>query len=54
MLVLESLIYHVHSYGKEFGSNVVGKLINATDDDIKNGKIYVHNELPKDQGKNSK
>ena len=54
MLVLESLIYHVHSYGKEFGSNVVGKLINATDEDTPNGKIYAHNEFPKDLGKNSK
>ena len=53
MLVLESLIYHVHSYGKEFGSNVVGKLINATDEDIANGKIYTYKDFDNDQGKNS-
>ena len=53
MLVLESLIYHVHSYGKEFGSDFVGKLINATDENTTNGKIYVNNDFPKDQGKNS-
>ena len=53
MLVLESLIYHVHSYGKEFGSNVVGKLINATDENTTNEKIRAHKDVAKDQGENS-
>ena len=52
MLVLESLIYHVHSYGKDFGSNMVGKLINATDEDTTNGKIYAKSDFEKDHGKN--
>ena len=39
MLVLESLIYHVHSYGEESGSNIVGNLINATNSNITNDKI---------------
>ena len=51
MLVLESLIYHVNSYGKEFGSNFVGKLINATDEDTTNGMIFTNNDFDKDQGK---
>lgn len=50
MLVLESLIYHIHSYGNEFGSHVKGKLINATDVNITNGVISSKIDVNEDKG----
>ena len=50
MLVLESLVYHVHSYGEEFGSNIVGNLVNATNSNTANAKRTNTIDFVKDQG----
>ena len=50
MLLLELLIYHLHVYDKELGYNVVGKLINATNESINNPKIRHNVDLDEDQG----
>ena len=50
MLLLESLVYHLHVYDKDLGSNVEGKLVNATNENIDNPQIRLNLDLDKDQG----
>ena len=50
MILLESMIYHLHVYDKELGSNVVGKLVNATNESINLPQIRHTVDLDKDQG----
>ena len=50
MLLLESMIYHLHVYDNELGSNVVGKLVNATNESINNSQIRHKVDLDEDQG----
>ena len=50
MLLLELLVYHLHVYDKELGSNVAGKLVNATNENIDNQQIRLNPDLDKDQG----
>ena len=51
MLLLESMIYHLHVHDKEVGSNAVGKLVNATNENINNSQIRHKVDVDKDQGR---
>ena len=50
MILLESMIYHLHVYDKGLGSNAVGKLVNATNESINRPQIRHTVDLDKDQG----
>ena len=51
MLLLESMIYHLHVHDKEVRSNAVGKLVNATNENINNPQIRHKVDVDKDQGR---